>query len=532
MRFKRAPGLAAFLISLLLLSGCGAKSAVPADSTAGGQETKASPKVSQDLVIGTRANPVTLDPHKQRDVSTNQALSPAFEGLTILGADLKLRGALAESWDVSQDGIEITFKLRKNVKFHDGTPMDAEAVKFSLDRIKDPATKSPGAGYLADVKNIEVIDPLTLKVSLNHIDVAFVTNLQGPSVAIVSPTAVKAAGDNFAAKPVGTGPFMFKEYVPDNKLVYTKFKEYWGGEPNLDTVTIRPIPEDNTRMVELEAGNIQWAAYVPPMEVARLEKVGLKRSEVPPNNQHMMALNNRTGAFTDERLRKAVSYAIDRELILKEIFYGFGQVATTSHPKQSWAFNASIPGYTYDPAKANQLLDEAGWKKGPDGVRVKDGKRLKVKMLTGEAAIRVQVSQVVQGMLREVGIDSDIVTMEWGTYLNEMRAGNYEISYWDYYSSNFNGEAYTSSFHSKDYWNVYFFQDQEVDKVIEQGLSTTEMQARKAAYDRYQQLLNDHAYVVFMINQTKVALRSPQLVDVEHTPSDYLLLGKAKFVAK
>ena len=279
------------------------------------------------------------------------------------------RPCLAESYDVSADGLAYTFHLRQNVVFHDGTPMNAEAVQFSYQRIMDPDNEYYKLGqpfplidfwYEAiDPKGIVIQDDTTVVFNLKKPHSTLDSFLAWPAAAIVSPTAVKKYGADFRTNPVGTGPFVFKEWVPNQHVAFTRFDQYWGGPAALDGVVFRPIVEEQTRVTELQAGNIDLAYDLPPDNVAQVKgEADFHFYEVPLGHVWFLVLNTKTGPTADVRVRQAIAHAIDKQSIIHDILQDTGVAATGPVPSSIPFYSDQVPQYEYDPDKAKALLAE------------------------------------------------------------------------------------------------------------------------------------------------------------------------------
>jgi len=357
----------------------------------------------------------TLDPRVTQSRHEAQAIMQMFESLLFLDTDGKFSPWLAQKWEYSKDGKSITFALRRDVKFHDGTPFNAEAVKFTFDTIVDPKLGSQGAiDFLGPYKSTDVIDPFTVRVNWTEPFAPALTNLSNPWLcSIVSPTAVRKLGnDGFARNPVGTGPFKFVEWVPRVRVVMDRNDEYrWApkvfkrqGPAALKRVVIRIIPDGSTRVAALEKSEIDVCDQVPPIEVRRFQggrdfdmMIG-DVSGIPLSH----LINTQVEPTNDVRVRQAYMYAINRAQVTQQVFFGaakpaYGPITPTT--PGYWPGVEKM--YSYDLAKARQLLDEAGWKLGAGGVREKNGRPLEIHFIT---LLEPDLEVAVQAAVKDVGI--------------------------------------------------------------------------------------------------------------------------------
>jgi peptide/nickel transport system substrate-binding protein len=350
------------------------------------------PNTSATITWGEDRDLRTLDPRVTESRHEAQVIMQVFESLIFRDTDGKFYPWLADSWQYSPDGKSITFKLRRGVRFHDGTPFTAEAVKFTFDSIKNPKLGSKAAiDFLGPYAGTDIVDSHTVRVRWNEPFGPALTNLSNPwLLSIVSPSAVKKAGDDgFAQRPVGTGPFKFVEWVPKVRVVLERNDEYrWAprafkhqGPARVRRLVIRIIPDASTRVAALEKGEIDVADQVPPVAVRSLRG----------NNSLNVLIGDVSGIplsflfnvakepLDDVNVRRAFIHAVNRPAIVQKVLFGtskaaFGPITPTT--PGYWAGVEQM--YPYDPERAKKLLDEAGWKVGADGIRAKDGKSLEV----------------------------------------------------------------------------------------------------------------------------------------------------------
>jgi len=352
----------------------------------------------------------TLDPSVQRSRPTQIVVDHLFNRL-VGWKDTKLSDIvpeLAESWELSDDKLTWTFKLKKGVTFHDGTPFTAEAVKFNLERIVDPKLGSPNRSMFTPIKVITIMDDHTIAFKTEKPYASMLDNLAESSISMNSPAAVKKWGKDYGQHPVGTGPYMLKEWIPGEKCVIERYPKYFGKRSNPDVIIYRPVPEGGARVIELESGNADIVNRIPPEAAGNLKNdPKIKLAVIPSSFQVFFELNNARPPFNDVRVRKAVNYAIDRQAIVEKILGGFGEVPDGLFPPGVQA-RVALPPYTYDINKAKKLLAEVY----PDGYKGKvviwtpQGRYMKDKM----------VSEAVQGYLNELGFQTEMRVWEWSSY--------------------------------------------------------------------------------------------------------------------
>ncbi|MCL5025481.1 MAG: ABC transporter substrate-binding protein [Chloroflexi bacterium] len=331
---------------------------------------------------------------------------------------------LAESWEI--DPKDITFKLRKGVKFHDGTDFNARAVKFHIDRMLDPKTKSQRRGEIPDVIGAEVVDDYTVKVLLKGPSAPTFAGLAGRAGFIASPTAVEKWGnDQFALHAIGTGPFQLVEWLKDDRVVTKRFDGYWmkdaAGEklPYLDGITYRSIVDDSVRLIELRTGNIQLLETVVPKDAASIKAdKSLVYYKVPGNPyNYILNFNTKAAPFDKKELRQALSWAINREAFVKTLAFGEGEVPKGWWPEGQWMYDPTAKGFGYDVNKAKEMLARAGF---PDGLR-------ETMTVISRPEDR-QLAEMIQAQWKEVGVELTLDTVERAAAVDRFRSGNFKTS--------------------------------------------------------------------------------------------------------
>jgi len=394
------------------------------------------PKKGGTLVFGRGADSVGLDPANRTDGESLNVTDHIFDSLLIFKpGTTEVQPALAEKWDTSKDNKTFTFFIRKGVTFHDGEPLNADAVIFSFMRQKDekhPAFSSAAPyGYFTDlgldtlITSIEKVDDHTVKFVLSKPYAPFLSCLAMQSFAIVSPKAVLKHMKDFAFNPVGTGPFKLAKWEKNQKIILTANETYWGGRPSLDTVIFRSIPDNSTRLMEMMAGKIHVMDNPNPDDIAVLEKKLGKRIKVAKQsgfNIGYLAMNQEKKPFDDVRVRKAINHAINKKGIVDAIYAGYASAAKNPMPPTLWGYNDAIAGYDYNPEKAKSLLKEAGIKEGYE-TTLWAMPVPRPYMPNGR-----KVAEAIQGDLAKVGIKVKIVSYDWGTYLEKTKNGEHDMA--------------------------------------------------------------------------------------------------------
>lgn len=428
----------------------------PAPQTGGPDQAK-QPKRGGVMVITNEQNPVSLDPQFIHDVGSSRAILHMYDPLLRLTPENEIEPWLAEHYEASPDGMVYTFHLRRGVKFHDGTSFNAEAVKFNFERHMDPAVNTRHHTYVSRyVDRVEAVDEHTVKIYLKELDVDFPLVITAHGYHMISPTAVRTHGADFAQNPVGTGPFKFKSFEPDSHLEMVRNDEYWDGAPYLDGLRIRIIPEANVQILEAEAGNVDFAFSVQAKDVARLQSAGLVVVNRPVPTATFISMNLADGPTTELAVRRAIARAVDRDAIITSLLRGYGTMSRGGVPEGWPRHHTDVPMDPYDVAEAGRILDEAGWKLGADGIRYRDGQPLRVNVLSTQLERALSyglMNQIIQESLTKIGIAAELRTLEWGAYLNEFRAGTWHVTF---HAHNFSSPRamFGAVIDPDGYWNV------------------------------------------------------------------------------
>ncbi len=477
-RFNFFLGL--LLIFAMLLTGCGGNK--PAT------QEKASGAKRDNLNFAILAESKELDPHKSSDTLTYILLLQIYDTLIKAEPDGKLVPALAEKWEISKDGKEVLFTIRKGVKFHNGDVLTAKDVAYSLNRAIGSAFTSKFTGVM---KSAEVVNDSTVKLTLKHAYGPILYCISNPSLAIVSQSAVEKAGNTFGKNPMGTGPYKFVKWVSGEKIDLVRFDDYFKKPASIKNVTFRFITDVTTAAISLEKGEIDVLHNPSKSDrTAQMANKNLKYYETDSAYYYHISMNNKTGPFSDKRVRQAVSYAIDRKNIILGGLEGIGSPVEVPMPPSAFGYPADFKNNPYDPEKAKKLLAEAGY---PNG--------LKVRFKINQAAMYSKPSEVIQEQLRKVGINAELELMERATYLDDVtKKFNYDISLYvitallpdaDYV-------CYTR-LHSSMLGNGNNFtvtNIPQLDAALDKGRSSQNREERLAAYKEVSQIVKDEAPIV------------------------------------
>ena len=455
------------------------------------------------VVVVQSGEAATLDWHMHCDKNAHEPDRQIFD--TLLRRNLKtlqLEGNLAESWRAVND-TTWQFKLKRNVKFHNGEPFDAAAVKFSVERMLDPKQGAPGRTSIATIDHVDVIDPYTVNV-ITKAPFPLLPVRMSPghcgTVGIVPPKYIAQVGDaGFAVKPVGTGPFKFVEWVKDERLVLEANKDYHRGAPAIERLVFRPVPELTTRVAALLSGQADLVSDIPPDQTGKIKSSSTAHTEISTLGGFviMVKMTNylMPGPWQDVRVRKAINYAIDMDTIIKTVLEGYGQVLGVPLEKEAFGFNPNIKWYGYDLERAKTLLREAGH---PNGFE-----------MTLHAPNRrymndIEVMQAMAQMLTKVGIRAKVEVWEQSIYTTKWRKRELLPAYLVAWGGAgvFDGDLLTSSLNSKS--ALAIFKNEALDKMLEDAQATNDPERRKAIYFKAQELIYEEAPIIKAYQQAHI----------------------------
>lgn len=497
------------IATALLVSGCGKT----AEKTTDKAPAPVAPK-EKVLVWARGGDSVGLDPANVTDGESLYVTHQIFETLVkYKDENTEVQPGLAESWETSKDGKEWTFHLRKNVKFHDGTPFNAEAVKFNFERWMDKANPNHkggfeywGAmfgGFPGAVSKVEVVDDSTVKVILNKPMAPFIFNMAMPPFAIGSPAAIAKYGEDFFKNPVGTGPFKFVEWKKDDHATVVKNMDYWGEKAKLDKIIFRVIPDNSARLMELQSGTIDIMTGVNPDDVKGIQtNPDLQLFLRPSMNVGYLAMNNDKPNLNNVKVRQAINYAINKQALIDAFYAGLAKPAKNPMPPSLWGYNDKVQDYGYDPAKAKALLAEAGLSKG-----------FKTKLWAMPVARDYmpqpkEIAQAIQKDLAAVGIEAEIVTYDWGTYLEKGQNGEHDLYLLGWTGDNGDPDNFLSVLLSKENakkgsaQNVSFYKSDKVSDLLAKAQSELDQAKRTAFYEEAQLIIHEDAPMVPLVHST------------------------------
>ncbi|MEO1679341.1 MAG: ABC transporter substrate-binding protein [Pseudomonadota bacterium] len=483
------------------------------------------------LVVGQVAEPQALDPHAVTAVNDFRILMNVYDGLVrYASGTLEVEPALATSWDISDDGTVYTFALRDGISFHDGAPFNAEAVVFNFERMLNEDHPYHDTGpfplsfFFSAIQSVEAVDDLTVRFTLDSPYAPFLSNLAYPTGLIVSPAAVMEHGAEFGRNPSGTGPFTFTEWRSNEAVVIEGNAEYWDGAPALQAVVFRPITDANTRVAEMLSGGIDMMVEVPPVSLSEFTGDGYRIVEQAGPHVWFLILNMREGPFTEQAVRQAANYAINKTALVDDVLEGTAEVAAgPTPPAFAWAYNEELEPYPYDPDKARDLLAEAGVEAPEITFYVTEG---------GSGMLDpVAMGTAIQADLEAVGFDVTIETYEWNTFLGRVNPGlegAADAAQMAWMTNDPDTLPYlalrTEAWPENGGFNSGYYSNPEVDALLEEARTSTDQARRAELYREMQTIVQEDAPWVFVANWVQNAVTSDVVENFALEPSFFLLL--------
>lgn len=473
---------ALFFLCVVVLSACGGNEKSGGSSSG----SSGSPKT---LTYAMTSNVVGLSPIMTNDSVSANVINQIYETLFVRDPEtMKIKPNLAESYE-NPDPKTWVIHLRKGIKFTDGTPFNAEAVKYTFDKLRDPKTGAPRASLLAPVDTITVQDDYTVVIKTKQPYGAMLAALAHTNASIVSPTADKK--QDLMKKPVGTGPFMLKESVAGDHVTLVKNPHYWRGPVKLDQVVFKVVPNINTAISMLQTGQVDFITGIPAEQWSRVENMnGVKTVKKAGTPVSFLAFNFRREPMKNLAFRQAVAYALDRDAYIKQL-NGMGIKSNSLIGPKVFGYDPSAEkvGYNYDPEKAKQILKAHGWE------------GLKINMLVANTDAYMKMGEIVKDQLEKVGLKINMQTMEWGTFLDVARQGKFDITFLGWANSTGDGsELLYPNLHSDNIGvsNYEAYHNPAFDKLVAETRSTVDQNVRKQKLDEANKLAIQDAAVVVM----------------------------------
>ncbi|MCX5781553.1 MAG: peptide-binding protein [Elusimicrobia bacterium] len=488
-------------------------------------EVSANIPVSGDIYVAASIGDATyLNPILASDSASGEINGLVYNGLVKYDKNIKLIGDLAEKWTISKDGLKLTFYLRKNIKWHDGKPFSAEDVKFTYGKLIDPRVKTPYAADYLLVKKFEILNPYTIRITYKE---PLATSLESWAMGII-PKHIFENGDfnsNLSnRKPVGTGPYIFKEWITDEKIVLEANPNYFEGRPYISRYIYRIVPDQSVQFLELRNQSIdemgltpdQWKAY--PEFFKHYNKF-----RYPSFSFVYLGLNLRLPLFKDKLFREAIAYGIDKNEIINGVLLSMGKSATGPFPPQSWAYNSNVKDYEYNPKKALKILNKLGWRdSNGDGYLEKNGETLGFTIITNQGnKMRSLTAEIIQSQLKKIGIKVNVRIIEWSALVHQfIDKKKFEalIMGWSLSRDPDEFPLWHSSQIKEGQYNFISYSNPEVDRLLLQGRRTLDRKKRTEIYNKLHSVMAKDLPVIFLYYPEALPVIHKRFKGVEVAP--------------
>ena len=470
----------------------------PKDRTPTSEQHPPQPAYGDTIIEASIGDASYLNPILASDSASGDINGYVYNGLVKYDKNLKLVGELAESWDISEDGLVITFHLRKNVNWHDGESFTSKDVKFTYEKLINPNTKTPYASDYLIIDRLEIVDPYTVKIIYKE---PFSPGLESWGMGII-PQHIFEKGDfnNHPANrhPIGTGPYRFVEWKTDERIVLEANGDYFEGRPYINRIIYRIVPDQAVQFLELRKGTIDTMGLTPDQfqkEAVSKEFLDkFNKFRYPSFGYTYFGYNLKNPLFKDKRVRRAITYAINRQEIIDGVLLGLGQISTGPFPPTSWAYNKTISVYEHNPEKAKKLLYNCGWQdRDGDGILDKDGRPFSFTLMTNQGnKMRQLCATIIQSNLKQVGIQVKIRILEWASFIHQyIDKKNFDavILGWSLSRDPDQYSIWHSSQIKEGQYNFVSYSNPEVDRLLVEGRRTFDMEKRKEIYHKIHAIL-------------------------------------------
>lgn len=497
------------------------------------KEIDLSPAYGDTIIEWSSADAVILNPLIYCDSPSGDIIALIFNGLVKYDENLRLVGDLADTWEVLDEGKTIIFKLKKGVKWHDGEKFTAEDVKFTVDKLLDPKTLVYNRSDYELIDTVEIIDDYTIKVRYKKV---FAPALESFGIGIIPKHIYEHEDINnsrFNRHPIGTGPFKFVSWTPDEQIVLEAFDDYFDGRPYIDRYIYKVIPEDSMAFLALKRGELDIKSLNPDQykKQANTEEF-LNRFNVyryaPGSSYTYIGYNLTKDKFKDKRVRQALTMAIDRQVIIDNILYGYGKIITGPYSSSSWAYDKSVKPFPYAPDKAKELLSEAGWNDTDgDGFLDKDGKMFEIVLSTGNGnKTRKLAAKLIKQYWETIGIKVKLNFVEW-SYLMKM------CDYMDFdaiilgwglgrdpdQAGIWHSSEIPDMKRGKGGNNYMGYINKEVDRLLEEGRTTFEFNKRREIYQKFFRIIHEDQPYTFLYERESIVAVNNRIHGIKIAPA-------------
>lgn len=530
MRQVRLRSLLASVLLVTVLAGCtgGGKDSKGEDPNKNGGAQTGQTEKPKALTIAAGTTAVSMDVQRVTDSPTFTVLEHIYETLFSMTEKGEIKPLLAEDFKANEDGKSYTITLKSGVKFSDGTPFNAEAVKKNLERVLNKDSKATYRSLIDQIEAIEVKGDTTVVIKTKQPFAPIQFHLTHVGVAMIAPSALEKGNDWLASNAIGTGPYKLKEYKKDQHVTLEKNPDYWGTKAIINEVTFKAVKEDGPRILEAESGTTDVAMRIPASEVARLKaNKDIEVHEDPSLRMIYIYFNQMKAPFNDKRVRQAINYAVDKESIVKNLLGGAGLVADAPMASPVFGYSKQTP-YARNVEKAKALLKDAG---------VAPGTKITLHHPNGRYAQDAKIAEAVAVQLKEIGLEVELKTLEWAQYLEYTNKPSKEnqvnMALLGWATSTMDGDyALYNMFHSSQWtdnggFNRAFYKNDEVDRLLDSARTTVDPAKRKDAYAQAIKILWDDAPWLWLHVETQITAVRKNVTGLTIHPSERLIWRQA-----
>lgn len=472
-------------------------------------------EAKKELNMALSVDPDGLDPHRTTAASSFQITNNIFDTLVKVTPEGKFIPGLAESWEISEDGLTITFSLRKGVTFHNGREMTAEDVKFSFERLKNE--ESPRSGDYANIVEINVLDDYTIEFVTENLNVSLLSDFAYPWAAIVA----EEAEADLRNKPIGTGPFKLEEWIPQQQLVLTKNENHY--DPAfLDKVTFKIMPDATSRVSALQAGELDIISVTGDL-VSQFEgNDSFTIIENETNAIQLMAMNLENEALADVRVRQAINYAVNKEALIETVWWGYGQEIGSHYPPMLKEYVDTTDVIRYDPERAKELLADAGYA---------DGLELDM-YLPAPYQAYVDAGQIIADELQKVGITVNIEIVEWGVWLEDIyKNRQYDLTVVGH-TGRLDPYILLARYHTDSAENYFNYSNDRVDEILTLVTKEVDEEKRLALYQEIQEILAEEVPALYIQSPIELVVTASDVAGYVSYPIDIYEMKDVYFINK
>ena len=512
-RTSRTRTLATAAAMALLLAACTVSDPEAPSAEEGGE-------AGGTFSIAVGIDPDTFDPAGQTTTTVQNMVDYMVETLTAVDDEGTVSGRLAETFETSEDGRTVTLGLQAGVTFHDGTPFDAEAVVFNLERIIDPELTVPLGSPYDVIESVTAVDDTTVEIALTRPSPGFLSALSVTTAGMISPASVEADGNtnlNYQ-RPVGTGPYTFGEYTAGENVTVAKYADYWGEEPYYDTVQFRVVPEAATRESLLLAGQVDMIILPPVSDLESLQANDEVEVLVAPSDRTIfIALDFQDPLLSQPAVRQAMNYAVDKQAIVDNVLFGAAEVLDAPMAPSLFGY-CETGSYDYDPDRARQMLADAG----------AEGASIDLLTPSGRYVQDQQAAEAIAGYLREVGLTVNVTTSDFPSFLSRVNAPHSENTVdahllgWApaYLDADFQMQMFRQATHPPKGLATSFYTNPEVEQLLAQADVETDPATREDLYCDASQVIWDDAPWIFLWTQSFPIVWSADVTGIGSTPTE------------